>query len=180
MLESLLGALAIFALRVTDVSLGTIRSLFTIRGYRLVAGCLGIAESGIFIFAISRVIASAGQDTFKMVGYATGFATGTVLGITIERWIGSGTILVRVISPKHAVRLRAMLLNEGFGVTAIRGEGREGEVVVLFIVAPRKRGKIVIQLVKEIDPEAFMTIEPVSQAIGGYMPMIPDPSSMKK
>jgi uncharacterized protein YebE (UPF0316 family) len=180
MLESLLGALAIFSLRVIDVSLGTVRSLFTIRGQRAVAAGLGLIESGVFIFAVSRVIGSAGQNPWKMLGYACGFATGTVLGITIERWIASGTVLLRVISPKHAVRMRATLLNEGFGVTAVRGEGREGEVVILFVVAKRKRGKTALRLVNEIDPDSFVTVEPVSQAIGGYIPLSPEAASVKK
>lgn len=179
-MESLYGALLIFGLRIIDVSVGTVRSLFTVRGHRVVAGLLGVIESGVFIFAISRVLSEAGKDPIKMVGYALGFATGTVLGITIEKWIGSGTILVRCISPRHAVRLRANLLNEGFGVTAIKGEGRDGEVMVLFIVAPRRKGNAVLSAIKEIDPDAFITIEPVSHAIGGHMPYHVDPASMKK
>lgn len=181
MLESLLGAAMIFALRICDVSIGTVRTLFVIRGQRFVAAALGAVESAIFIFAISRVISTAGQDPIRMAGYALGFAAGIVLGISVERWIASGTVLVRVISPRHAIRLRALLLNEGFGVTAVRGEGRDGEVTILFVVAKRRRGKKVIELLHELDPEVFITIEPVSQAIGGHMPLTAsDPTSMKK
>ncbi|MCS7032383.1 MAG: DUF5698 domain-containing protein [Phycisphaerae bacterium] len=179
-MENLLGALLIFGLRIIDVSIGTVRTMFTVRGNRIVAGLLGVIESGVFIFAISRVLSEAGRDPLRMAGYALGFATGTVLGITIEKWIASGTILVRVISPKHVIRLRASLLNEGFGVTAVRGEGREGEVVILFIVAPRRRGKQVLTTINEIDPDAFVTIEPISHATGGFMPHHVDPSSVKK
>ena len=179
-METLLGALLIFGLRIVDVSVGTVRTMFTVRGYRVVAGVLGIIESAVFIFAISRVLGEAGRDPIKMAAYACGFAAGVVLGITIEKWIGSGTILVRCISPKHAVRLRANLLNEGFGVTSIRGEGRDGDVVILFIVAPRRKGKKVIQAIQELDPDAFITIEPVSHAIGGHMPFHVDANSLKK
>lgn len=168
-MESLLGALMIFGLRIVDVSIGTVRTMFTVRGRRLVSGLLAVLESGVFIFAISRVLGSAGQDPLKMVGYALGFATGTVLGITIEGWIASGLVLVRVISRNHAVRLRAALLNEGFGVTAVRGEGREGEVMILFVVSPRRRRQVAQETVVGIDPDAFMTVEPVSQAIGGHL-----------
>jgi uncharacterized protein YebE (UPF0316 family) len=182
MIESLLGALMILCLRIGDVSLGTMRSIFVFRGHRWIAAGLGAVEAGIFIFAISRVLASAREDPVRMVGYALGFAAGTLLGVTVERWIATGTILVRVISPRHAVRLRAMLINEGFGVTAVGGEGKDGEVTILFIVAPRRRGKVVIRLVRELDPGAFMTIEPVSQAIGGHMPGAgaPEAASVKK
>jgi uncharacterized protein YebE (UPF0316 family) len=134
----------------------------------------------VFIFAISRVLGEAGRDPIKMAGYACGFAAGVVLGITIEKWIGSGTILIRCISPRHAVRLRANLLNEGFGVTSLRGEGRDGEVMILFIVAPRRRSQAAIEAIQHVDEDAFITIEPVSHAIGGHMPYSVDPNSLKK
>src|SRR4051794_8082230 len=54
--NALLVALGIFGLRIGDVSIGTVRTIFTIRGYRLISFCLGVVESGIWIFAISRVM----------------------------------------------------------------------------------------------------------------------------
>jgi len=180
MIESLIGAALIFGLRIIDVSIGTIRTMFTVRGRMWVSAPLAFVEGSIFIFAISRVLADAGQDPIKMVGYALGFAAGTIVGITVEGWIASGTILVRVISPNHAVRLRAMLLNEGFGVTAVRGEGRDGEVVILFVVAPRRRRKMVVSLVQRIDPDCFVTIEPIAHAIGGHLESIPSDKQTEK
>ncbi|HRK31423.1 MAG TPA: DUF5698 domain-containing protein [Tepidisphaeraceae bacterium] len=179
-METLLGALLIFVLRIIDVSIGTVRTMFTVRGYRLVAGLLGVVESGVFIFAISHVLREAGGSPLTMMGYAFGFAAGVVLGITIEKWIASGTILIRCISPRHAVRLRANLLNEGFGVTSVRGEGRDGEVVILFIVAPRRKRNAAIAAIHEVDPTAFVTVEPVATAIGGHMPFHPSAAAFKK
>jgi uncharacterized protein YebE (UPF0316 family) len=45
-------ALGILALRICDVSVGTVRVIYTIRGQRFVSACLGTLESGIWIFAI--------------------------------------------------------------------------------------------------------------------------------
>jgi uncharacterized protein YebE (UPF0316 family) len=47
--------LLIFCLRICDVSVGTDRVLFTVKGYRAVGASLGIVESAIRIFAISRL-----------------------------------------------------------------------------------------------------------------------------
>jgi uncharacterized protein YebE (UPF0316 family) len=104
-----------------------------------------------------------------MVGWAAGFATGTVVGISIEQWIASGSILVRCISRNHALRLRELLHSEGFGVTAVQGQGRDGNVLVIFVVAARRRGGELLKIIDAIDPEAFITIEPVSRAIGGWV-----------
>jgi uncharacterized protein YebE (UPF0316 family) len=178
--HAVLMALTVFCLRVTDVSIGTVRVIFTIRGMRLISMCLGFLESGIFIFAVSRVL-SAERNWLTMIGYASGFATGTFVGITLEQWIASGSVLVRIISRNHAIRLKELLTSEGFGVTAVRGQGYDGDVMVLFVVAARRKKKLVLENVQGIDPDAFITVEPVSQAIGGYPFTAPvPPESMKK
>jgi uncharacterized protein YebE (UPF0316 family) len=115
-----------------------------------------------------------------MFAWAGGFAAGTVLGITLERWIATGQIIMRVISLEKAEALRDALRNHAIGVTAVPAEGRGGAVLVLFAVAPRKRGNEMIQIVRGIDPSAFMTIDPVSQAIGGYLPGVVEASAIRK
>lgn len=168
-MDPLLTALMIFGLRIVDVSIGTVRVIYTIRGQKLLAMVLGAVESFIWIFAISRLF-NLVDNPLSMVGWALGFATGTFFGIALEQWIGTGSVIVRVISRNHALRLRELLHSEGFGVTAIQGQGRDGNVLVIFVVTQRRRGKHLLSLIQQIDPEAFITVEPVAQAIGGYIP----------
>lgn len=175
----LLGTLMIFALRVTDVSIGSMRVIYMVRGQRLVAALLGFLESGIFIVAISQVLRPP-IEWPKMVGYACGFATGTALGVTVERWIAAGHLMVRIISREKFAELRERLMACGFGVTALNGEGREGQRQILFIVAQRRRGDELLRIVQEIDAQAFVTIDPVSRAIGGHIPHVASPESVRK
>lgn len=91
-MQLFIAAASIFFLRLTDVTVGTIRSLYAVRGRRFAAAALGLAESSIFILAISRVMKDV-DNPVKMLGYALGFSAGVFMGITIERWIASGTIL---------------------------------------------------------------------------------------
>ena len=162
-----LGALFIFCLRVIDVSVGTLRMLFVMRGMKWVAASLGLVESAIFITAMAKVM----QDLTapKMIGYAAGYAGGILVGISIEQWIAAGQVMARVISKSHAEQLRDTLRAAGFGVTAVRGEGRADEVLILFVVCERKRTEPLLRLVREVDKEAFVTIDSISLAIGGYM-----------
>src|SRR5687768_13886037 len=179
-MHELLIALLIFAMRIADVSIGTIRTIYTIRGKRIVAMCLGILESGIWILAISQAVELMKENPWAMVGWAFGFGAGTFVGITVERWLAAGTILMRVISLDKPCELRDALLAENVGVTRLPGEGRNGEVNVLFVVAPRRRGSVLLKKVQAIDPDAFITIDPISTAIGGYMPVTVRPTSMRK
>jgi uncharacterized protein YebE (UPF0316 family) len=176
-MELFLSALLIFALRVCDVSIGTLRTLFTVRGRKYVSASLALAESAIFIFALSRVMKDV-NNPIKMIAYALGFATGNFCGITIERWIGSGTILARIVA-KNAVLLVG-LREQGFGVTVTQGEGREGEVALLFVVAPRRRERELLTLIEQLDPNAFVTLDAVHHALGGYLTNVRGAMSVRK
>jgi len=175
-------ALMIFCLRIADVSIGTIRVIYTVRGNRLVSFCLGILESGIWIFAISRCMVYINRgDPWAIVGWSIGFGAGTASGITLDKWLARGSVLIRVIT-QHAQAhpLRTAIMANGFGVTALRGEAREGEIRLLFVMAPRKRAKELLAIVQKVDPHAFITVDPVSEAIGGYVPVATEASAVRK
>ncbi len=58
-------------------------------------------------------------------------------------------------------------------MTEVQGEGRFGEQSLLFIVAPRRRGNELLELVRETDLNAFVTVDAVNTAMGGYLPTAP-------
>jgi uncharacterized protein YebE (UPF0316 family) len=168
-MEAILGGLLIFLLRLCDVSLGTLRSLYVVRGDRRVAVPLAFGESLIWVIAIARIMKDVnGGHAYNVLAYAGGYAAGCYMGITIERWIASGWILVRIITKDDA--LTAAVRERDFGVTQVKGEGRHGEQMLLFIVAPRRRGDELLKLVNDKDASAFVTVDAVDPALGGYLP----------
>jgi uncharacterized protein YebE (UPF0316 family) len=166
-MEAILGGLLIFLLRLCDVSLGTLRSLYVVRGDRRWAVPLAFGESLIWVIAISRIMKDV-NNAYNILAYAGGYAAGCYMGITIERWIASGWILVRIITKSDA--LTSAIRERDFGVTQVKGEGRQGEQMLLFIVAPRRRGDELLTLVNEKDASAFVTVDAVDPALGGYLP----------
>ncbi len=71
--------LLIFIARVFDVTLGTLRIIFTSRGLRNLAPVLGFIETFVWIVAVSSIVKHA-QNLAAFFGYASGFATGTYVG----------------------------------------------------------------------------------------------------
>lgn len=162
-----LGALLIFCLRIGDVTAGTLRVIFLVNGRRFPAMLLAFTESAIWILAISRVFAHL--DSWQnMLGYACGYACGTLVGISVDQFIGIGQSIVRVITRDPGPHLRERLASEGFGVTAFHGEGVSGPVQELVLVIPRRRRKALVGHVYDIDPNAFITVEAAAQTYGGY------------
>ena len=162
-MDIFLAVAYIFLLRLLDQTLGTLRMLYVNKGKPTFGAALGFIESAIWVVAISQVIKDL-DDPFLVVGYALGFASGTIVGSYIESSIAIGDVVVRIFSPKDADSqlVAKKLRSEGFGVTIISGEGMEGEVSIAWCVAPRKKAKQVLNIVSEINPDAYVTTESTS------------------
>jgi uncharacterized protein YebE (UPF0316 family) len=134
----------------------------------------------VWVFAISRIFKQV-DNPLNMLAFAGGYAAGTMVGMTLERWIASGHILVRVISDKddHG-ELVAAIRDAGFGVTVVNGQGRAGEQAILFVVALRRRGRELLDLIRRLDDDAFVTVDPVNRAIGGYLPSAGAAAGLRK
>ena len=162
-----LFALMIFALRVVDMSLDTIRVLFVVRGKKLVVWILGLFQSLVFVIAISSVLTEL-DNILNVIGYATGFATGNLVGMLIEQRLAIGHILVTIISSNRGAFIAEKLRAGGYAVTEIAGRGRDGTVFELHASVLRKDVANVETIVLEADPQAFITAEDVRPVRRGF------------
>lgn len=162
------GALFIYLARIVDVSCDTMRVLFTVRGKRSIAGVLGFTQALVWIFAVGAAIRHL-DSWMHVVAYAAGYATGTMTGITIERFVAYGVAQVRIITRGVGAAMAADLRDLGFGVTQSKGEGRSGEVEVLHTVVQRSQVNDVIEVVDRHDPTAMVTVEEPRAVRRGYV-----------
>ena len=162
-----LFALMIFALRVVDMALDTIRVLFVVRGKKLVVWILGFFQSLVFVVAISSVLTQL-DNILNVIGYATGFATGNLVGMLIEQRLAIGHVLVTVISSNRGAFIADKLRASGYAVTEIAGRGRDGTVFELHASVLRKDVPNVETVVLEADPQAFVTAEDVRPVRRGF------------
>ena len=107
-MDILLWSLVIFAARVTDVSLGTIRVQFIVRRKKLLAAAIGFVEVLIFILIVGRVIQDI-QHWPYVLAYAGGFATGTLLGITLSEKLSQRVVQTTVIGNGAREEMEAAL-----------------------------------------------------------------------
>lgn len=162
-----LGAAFVFGLRVVDVTLGTVRLVLTVRGQRLAAGVMGFFEVTIFLIAITQVLAQIG-NWVNILAYAGGFATGTVVGITLEERLALGTAVVRVVSSRRGREVGQALRDAGYGVTELSGVGGRRRVRIANVVAQRREVPKIIRTVEGIDKEAFITVEGARTVYRGW------------
>jgi uncharacterized protein YebE (UPF0316 family) len=153
------GPVLIFAMRVVDVSLGTLRTMITVRGERGLAALMGFVEVLVWILAAGSALQHL-DSAFHLVAYAGGFAAGNYVGIVVENAIALGTVVVRAIIPDEADGTTARRLRDrGYAVTEIDGRGREGAVDILNTVVPRKEAARVIEAIEAHAPRSFVTVE---------------------
>lgn len=162
----------VFFARITDVSIGTIRIIFVVRGYHKIAPILGFFEVAIWVLAVSGTLKYL-SNPLALIAYAGGFATGTAVGIWLERTLAVGFQLVRAININPNISLAKKLRESGYPVTEFEGRGGKGKAELCLIVVPRDQVKPLEELIFTIEPNAFVTVEDVCEIVGGVVRKTP-------
>ena len=160
--------LLIFAARVSDVSLGTVRLVLVARGYKYIAPIVGFAEVLIWILVMGQIMQNL-SNWVCYVAYAGGFAMGNFVGMWLAEKMRLGTVMVRVVTQRGAETLLTALNKANYGVTAVDGTGAQGPVKILFTVVRQRQLFKVLALVQQHNPQSFYTVEDVEKAIYGIL-----------
>jgi uncharacterized protein YebE (UPF0316 family) len=157
----------IFFLRVTDMSLDTLRVLFVFRGRKSMAWILGFLQSAIWVIAITSVLSNL-ENLFNIIAYAAGFATGNVVGMAIEERLAIGHAHIRVISSGKGNAILEAIRRTGYAATEIPGRGKDGTVTIISCSVKRKHISKIQKEISEIDQNAFMTVEEIRPIHRGF------------
>ncbi|MCK5645333.1 MAG: DUF2179 domain-containing protein [Anaerolineales bacterium] len=159
--------LIIYGLRTFDLTVATLRMLLVVRGRKKLAWVFGFIQSASFILGIVGVLGNL-QNPLNLIAYAAGFATGNVIGITIEAKLAPGQSLLRIISSRMGALLTESLRSFGHGVTEVPGHGMGGTVSLIYCYVPRREVNSTKVEILTLDPEAFVTVQNVRQMRGGW------------
>ena len=170
-LEGPLLYLIIFFAKIIEVSISTIRVVFIGKGERAKGAILGFVEIMIWLVVVSSVLNNITEDPIKMLIYAAAFSLGNYLGVTIESKIAVGLASIQVVVNEKSGDILADILREqGYGVTIIEGKGKNESIKnLLFIQLKRKKIPEAVKLVKQHNPEAYITVNDIKSRLGGYI-----------
>jgi uncharacterized protein YebE (UPF0316 family) len=160
----------IFASRVADVSLGTIRVISISRGMKYFAPLIGFFEILVWLLAIGQIMQNL-SNPVCYIAYALGFSTGNYMGIMIAEKLAFGKVLIRIITQQDSKKLIKAMSGSGYGITTIDGQGAYGPVKIIYSVVPRKKQANIFELVQTHNPKAFYTSEEVGISSDGFFPM---------
>jgi len=166
--QVLFGALFIFALRVIGITISTVRVLIMMRGKKAAAFVAGFFEVLTYVVAIAEVVNNL-DNVWNVLGYCLGFSVGTLLGMMVDERTATGFTNIRVISRYKAQSIIEAIHEAGHGATVGWGHGRGGTVGMIVAVVRRKETDLICDIVEQIDPNAFITIEDARSVRRGHM-----------
>ncbi|TFG17536.1 MAG: DUF2179 domain-containing protein [Promethearchaeota archaeon] len=159
--------LLIVAARIADVSLQTLRIIFTSRDKIKIAPIIGFFEVFIWLLAIGQLFDNL-TNILYYAAYASGFAIGNFAGIYIDRKLSIGLLNLQLIVGEQPDRLLKSLKEAGYGLTVLTAQGYRNILVQLVI--RRKNLKEVSAIIEKHYKNAFVTMQQVHSVKGGVFP----------
>ncbi len=150
----------IFLSRICDVTLGTLRHVFISKGYKSIVPILGFFEVLLWIIVVAEVMKNL-NNWMCYIGWASGFATGTYVGLLVEERLALGLQVIRIITHQSCDQLISDLKKKNHGVTIIEAQGAVGPVKVILSIVSRANINAVVNIINRNNPNAFYSIEDV-------------------
>lgn len=164
LLLTALGSGALVAvLRLADVLLGVLKTTFVVNGSRAPAALFAGMEAAVWLAAAGIVFAEPTPARF--LGFVAGVAGGTWAGLALVHKAKLGTVTVRAFVPADGSRQLAghfvaeAIRARGFGATTFTGHGTDGRVDMVLSVVRRRDARVVCDIVRGADPEAFLAVD---------------------
>lgn len=157
----------IFLVRIIDVTLGTIRTMFTVKGKRVIASLIGFIEVLIWFLVVKEALQTPEKSLFIAISYALGYAAGTYIGGLLANKLIRGKIAVQVFTENND--LVNVLREKGYAVTVINCTGYNDEKkYMLYIGVDKRKEKNVRRIIEENDNKAFIMENEANFVENGY------------
>ena len=164
-MELLYLCLKIFFVRILDVSLGTVRSIVTLKGKLKTASIIGFFEILVWFVVVKEALNTDNNSIFIAISYSLGFATGTYIGGFISDKLG-----VQAILTSQNDLLVDKIREEGFAVSVldVKGKNKKDLKYMLFIEIDSNRLEHLKTLIHALDEKAFIVVNETKYVHNGY------------
>lgn len=152
----IITAFKIFFARICDVSIGTIRTIFTIEDKKILATLFAFIEVFIW-FHVARSAINGRFTPIVPFAYAGGYAAGTYIGMLINDLVNSGNKMLTVITSKEEMRF--LLEKKSIKYSLVNLENSydklERKMYILFI--NKKETSKTVNTIRKYDPHAVIS-----------------------
>ena len=161
--------------RIVDMSLATIRTVFTVKNKPQIAAPIGFIEAFFWFLivkaALDYVIKNPISDTLLLaVAYSLGFALGTFLGGLLSKKFVKSKIHVQIVLSTKNDELVELLTEKGFGQTIITAKGakKNTETYMIFVETDSDKINELKETIDSKDEKAFISISESKSVYNGF------------
>ena len=164
----LLLCIKIFLVRILDVSLGTVRTIMTVKNKNIIASIIGFIEITVWFLVVKEALNTDNNSIFIVFSYALGFSIGTYIGGIISNKYIKGYVTVQVVTENK--ELEHIIRKNNYGVTTINIKGIENKnKKLLLIQINNKTIEELKTLINKNDPKAFIVISETKYIQNGFI-----------
>lgn len=158
----------IFLVRILDVSLGTLRTIITIKGKAIIAALVGFIEVFIWFLIVREALNTDVTSIWIAFSYSLGFATGTYIGSFLSNKFIKGNLSIQVITDDY--NIVDSIRKNGYGVSVldVEGHNKENKKYMLLIEITNNKLQDIRSLIKSLDPNAFVIVNETKYVQNGF------------
>lgn len=165
-----LTCLKIFAARIIDVSLGTIRTVLFVKGKTIEPFIIAFFEVLIWYLIAREALNTNGNTILIAISYAGGYATGTFIGSKLSNHFVKGIVGVQIIV-NESDKLVNDLRKRGYTLSIIElknnydGQNKD----MLYIQVKNSKLKELNYIIKKYDKDAFIVVNETKYVQNGFI-----------
>ena len=166
----LFTCLEIFLARIIDVSISTFRMMIMVRKKSVLTPILAFCEVFVWFIAARKALNTNIDSVLIPICYSLGYATGTYIGGCLSRKFIKNVNSIEVTTSRNNTKLIHALRSAGCGISiiALKNNYRDKKDLILVDVKS-KNTQETIELIKEIDPKAFIVVKDTKIVHNGYI-----------
>lgn len=166
----LMLCIKIFFVRILDVSLGTIRTIVTVKGKTFLASLIGFVEVFVWFVIVKEALDTDVNSLWVAVSYALGFATGTYVGGFLSDKFIKGTLGVQIILSSEDDFIVEKIREEGYAVSVLNVKGKSQKDTKYMLIMEIKSDQFnhLKSLIKTLDERAFIVVNETKFVHNGY------------
>ena len=167
----LLTCIEIFMARIVDVSLGTLRTVFFVKGKTIEPFIIAFFEVLIWYAVAREAIQTSGNAYLIAISYAGGYATGTFIGTKLSNKFVKGVVGVQIIVKEPSDKLVNILRKKDYSVSVIElknnYDGKNKDM--LYIQVNNKSINDLTNIIKKYDKDAFIVVNETKLVQNGFV-----------
>lgn len=174
-LDLLIVCLIVVLGRIVDMSLATMRTVFSVKNKPQIAAPIGFIEAFFWFLivkaALDYTIKNPVVDTLLLaIAYSLGFALGTLIGGLITKNLIKSKIHVQIVLSNKNDEVIKELKEKGFGQTVITAKGahKNAETYMIFVETDSNKLTELRNIINTMDEKAFVSVTESKSVYNGF------------